>query len=144
MNGRSTHLHAGGEALVGAAEVVDLGRHEVLQLVLDLVVGDDLSAEAALQDLAHHESAEGGVAGGLERVAEEVLEVLQLEGVLLAPLDPGLHLLQLQRQLLKELELVPEQFVFEVVVVVHEVSPDRLWHVHVLFEFLEKVLPILL
>lgn len=139
----SSHLHALGQLGAAAPQPVHLRGHQVLQLVLHLVVRDDLLPQSTLEDLTHHQPAQLRLPPRRHPVAEELVEVLQLEGVLLALLHPLLQVLQPLRQLSEVQRVLAEKRLLERGVLLHEVPTDGFGHVDVLLEPVVNVLKLL-
>lgn len=139
----SSHLHALGQLGVAASQAVHLCGHQVLQLVLHLVVRNNLLPQTALKNLAHHQPAELRLPPRRHPVTEELVEVLQLERVLLALLDPLLQVLEPLRQLSEVERVLAEERLLESRVLFHEVPADRFGHVDILLEPVENVLKLL-
>ena len=103
-----------------------------------MVVRDDLLPQAALQDLAHHQPVQLRLPPR-SHLAEELAEVLQLEGVLLARLHPLLQVLQPLAQLSEQHRILGEESLFEEDVVLHEIPANRFGHVDILLEVLKLI-----
>lgn len=74
------------------------------------------------------------MASCLGGVAEEVVEVGQLERVLLAFPDPRLQVFELPRKLLVIRLLVLEQGLLVELMVIHQISADSLGDIDILFK----------